>query len=135
MKAFEVFINGHRLCLAGVGDNGMLHALVKWARGPGPGEDLSLLVGGLDRPADESLRWESPSIGVGAEVLVRVVEAATVDPPSQRTQREKQASLDVFRIQLQRLRRYLTPDERQQLLRELVAELQALDAKPRAPIT
>jgi hypothetical protein len=48
MKAFEVFINGHRLCLAGVGDNGVLSAIVNWVGGPARDEHIFLSLGGLD---------------------------------------------------------------------------------------
>ena len=84
MKALEVFINGHRVCLAGVGDDGVLNAIVNSIGNPKREDDIFLSVGGLDCVTDEHLRWESPSIGVGAEVLVRVIEAAEVDPPSER---------------------------------------------------
>jgi hypothetical protein len=130
MKALEVFINGHHLCVAGVGDDGVLSAIVNWVGGPDKEENFFLQIGGLDSRADEHLRWESPSIGVGAEVLVRVVEAATVDPPRERIRYEKKTCVDEYRQHLRECSRWLTPDERRQLLRELVAELQAQDAEP-----
>lgn len=90
MKAFEVFINGHRLSLIGVGDAGVLTAIVNWVGRPDPERDLFLSLGGLDRHSNEHLRWNVPSISVGAEVLVRVVEAPVVDPPDSRYRSEKQ---------------------------------------------
>jgi len=30
MRAFEVYINGERACLAGIGDDGVLTAIVSW---------------------------------------------------------------------------------------------------------
>lgn len=33
MKAFIVFLNGKRLCAAGVGPNGVLTAIIDWVRG------------------------------------------------------------------------------------------------------
>ena len=59
MKALEVFINGHRVCLAGVGDDGVLNAIVNWVGGPDRDQDFFLQVGGLDSRADEHLRWEA----------------------------------------------------------------------------
>lgn len=126
MKAFEVSINGHRVCLAGVGDAGVLHAIVGWVGGfgPDPNEDLSLSVCGLEKLSDEHLRWHAPSLGVGAEVLVRVVEAAAVDPPDERFRHEKRRGMDEYRELFRECAQDLSDAERAQLRRELVAELQ-----------
>ena len=132
MKALEVFINGHRVCLAGVGDDGVLNAIVNSIGNPKREDDIFLSVGGLDCVTDEHLRWESPSIGVGAEVLVRVIEAAEVDPPSERIRYEKKTCVDEYRQHLRECSGCLTPDERRQLIQELIAELQAADAEPGA---
>jgi len=85
MIAFQVSLNGERLCTAGVGDKGVLSAIVTWvlrtADGvPSPSE-LSLSVGGL--AADAHLEWPAPRhLAVGDEVTVRIVEAAEADPPA-----------------------------------------------------
>jgi hypothetical protein len=123
MKAFEVFINGHRLCLAGVGDDGVLHAIVNWVGGPDR-EDISLSIGGLDSVTDEHLRWKAPTIGVGTEVLVRVVETTSVDPPNERVRSSMPTTLDQYRECLRDFSERMTEDERQELLKELVADLE-----------
>jgi hypothetical protein len=133
MKAVEVFINDHRVCLAGVGDDGVLNTMVNWVGGPGRGDDCLLSIGGLDCRTDEHLRWNVPSIGVGAEVLVRLLETSIIDPPDERERHEKQACVDQYRQHLRECSGWLTPDERTQLLKELVAELKALDAEQAAP--
>lgn len=124
MKALEVFINGHRICLAGVGDDGVVNAIVNWVGGPEREEDLFLSIGGLDCTTDEYLRWSTPSIGVGTEVLVRLVEAAAVDPADQRHRSERPTTLEQYRECLRKFGERLNDDERRQLLRELVAELE-----------
>jgi hypothetical protein len=83
MIAFEVFINGHRICLAGVGNDGVLNAIVNWLGRPNSKEKIRLHVAGSDWITDESLRWIVPSIGVGAEILVKVVEANSADLPDE----------------------------------------------------
>jgi hypothetical protein len=125
MIAFEVFINGHRVCLAGVGNDGVLNAIVTWVERKDCEGEIFLSVGGLDCKTDESLRWNVPSIGVGAEILVKVVEADSVDRPDQRVDLELPTTLEKFRECLQEFTEQLTQDERQQLLRELIADLQA----------
>ena len=127
MKALEVLINGHRVCLAGVG-NGVMCATVDWGGDPDREDDLFLHIGGFERASDENVFWNSPSIGVGAEVLVRVIEASAVDPPDRRVRYGKKTSVDEYRESLRDLRGWLTPDERRQLVQELVAELQNQDA-------
>ena len=123
MKALEVFINGHRLCLAGVGDEGALHAIVSWVGDRSREEDIHLSVGGVDCVADENLRWNVPSIGVGAEVLIRVVEAPSVDPPEERHRSERPTTLELYRECLRQFSERLTEEQRQQLLRYLLADL------------
>jgi len=123
MKAFEVFINGHRLCLAGVGDNGGLHAIINCISGPDR-EEIFLSLGGLDYVTDEHMNWKVPAIGVGAEVLVRVVETTSVDPPDVRVRSERPTTLDQYRDCLRDFSEQLTEDERQELLRGLVADLE-----------
>jgi hypothetical protein len=124
MKAFEVYINGHRLCLAGVGDNGVLHAIVNWVGGASREENIWLSIGGLDCTTDEHLRWRAPSIGVGAEILVRVVEAPVVDQPDEREHSEMPTILEQYRACLRDFSERLTEDERRQLQREVLADLE-----------
>lgn len=131
MEAFEVQINGHRLCLAGVAD-GVLSVIVNCVGGPERGRRLFMSVGGLDRGSDEHLRWPAPSIGVGTEVLIRVVEADAVDPPEQRYRAERPSTLELYRERLRQYRERLTGDERRQLLRDLIADLERQDAEPGA---
>jgi hypothetical protein len=33
VKAFEVFVNGHRLCRAGIGDDGVPSVVLHWVGG------------------------------------------------------------------------------------------------------
>jgi hypothetical protein len=84
MKAFEIFVNGQRLCLAGVGAKGVIAATVDWAATAGQ-EDIFMHVGGLDGATNEVVAWTAPKIGVGSEITIRIVEVAAADPPSQRS--------------------------------------------------
>jgi hypothetical protein len=124
MIAFEVFINTHRICLAGVGNDGVLNAIVNWVGRSDSVGDIFLKVGALDTSAYEFLRWHVPSIGVGAEILVRVVEANSVDLPDERFREQRPTALEEYRAILQQFTEQLTKDERQQLLKELITDLQ-----------
>src|SRR5260370_39359023 len=54
MRAFQVYLNGKRLCVAGIGDDGVLNVMVDWVAGNGHA-DLFLRVGGLIGSTDEHL--------------------------------------------------------------------------------
>ena len=124
MKAFEVFINGHRFCLAGVGNDGVLNAIINWVGGPAREDELFLHVGGLDCSTDEHLRWKATTIGVGAEILIKVVEAPFVDLPDERIRSERPTTVQQYRECLRQFSEQMTADERRLLLRQLVADME-----------
>jgi hypothetical protein len=90
MKVFDVSLNGRKLCRAGVGADGVLTAIVTWARLTGPAaaearrlrrplEDTFLQVGGLKD--DSHRRWSYRNLRAGDRVTVEVAEARRFDPP------------------------------------------------------
>lgn len=100
MLCFEVYRNGEKLCTAGVGDYGVLAAIVtwgshhpeKWARWVADGvpeserEKLSLSVGGLHHDAtehSERLKWLDSPLSEGDEIRIRIIRSLEPDPPSQ----------------------------------------------------
>ena len=105
MIAFEVFLNGNKVCRAGVGDLGVLTTVLSWVRREGrntetrePGnieEELTLNVGGLISSKNEHVRWSESKLTVGDEVRVRVVNLESVDPPWDR--RTEDSSEDLRR--------------------------------------
>ena len=96
MICFDVYVNGKKLCRAGVGATGVLTAIVNWVgipAGPSPSgprrarREARLHVGGLWHPEpdeNEHLLWHDHKLGVGDRITVRLVEAAVVDPPTRR---------------------------------------------------
>ncbi|MEI6785358.1 MAG: hypothetical protein WCQ21_31045 [Verrucomicrobiota bacterium] len=88
MIAFEVYVNGEKVCTAGVGESGVLSSILTW-RGTQPYKDgnvpaaasLELDVGGLTSPEGKDVRWAQRSIRVDDEIQIRVVEASAVDSP------------------------------------------------------
>jgi hypothetical protein len=90
MIAFEVHLNGKKVCTAGVGDLGVLSTIVTW-RGTQPykkgeqlvAEFLTLDAGGLSS-SGEHLRWVGRKIKRGDEVSIKVVEVASADKPRER---------------------------------------------------
>jgi len=120
---FEVFLNERRLCLAGVGEHGLLSAFLSWhslapaERAPyqeGQGPHLGLIVnGGGGSRAGESLHWvEDVAIGVGNEVKIRIIEAETPDEPRRMTVREqREAARDTRRRLYEELKREFESDD------------------------
>jgi hypothetical protein len=85
MIAFVVSVNGHRVRTIGIGDSGVLSAIVSWTVHPGEPGDLRLSFGGLDTRTDEHIRWpDPPEIKVGDTVTIQVVEMDAVDRETER---------------------------------------------------
>lgn len=94
MRALEIYVNGKKLCTAGIGDFGVLMATVrsdlrparasKGGASPRIREQVGLDVGGLNTSSWEHLRWKTPSLRGGDEVLVKIIEAEVIDRPSRR---------------------------------------------------
>ena len=56
MIAYEVWVNDKKICVAGVGESGVLNAVLTWGGKPGrPPQNPNLHVGGLVN--DEHVRW------------------------------------------------------------------------------
>jgi hypothetical protein len=103
MICFEVYRNGQKICTAGIGDYGVLTAILTWvshhpeslARWAAEGSpnteptEMDFSVGGLydnNSSVVEHLKWARLPIVVGDEISIRVVDSQTTDPPSERRQ-------------------------------------------------
>lgn len=82
MICFEVWVNGEKVCVAGVGNSGVLSSIVSW----GGRENRKFIkpklhVGGLVN--GEHVRWteEGHYLDVGDEVTIKIVETNTADEP------------------------------------------------------
>jgi C-terminal processing protease CtpA/Prc len=90
MIVFDVFLNGDKLCRAGV-ESGVTSTIITWVGGqpaetPGAQEsDLFLSVGGLYHSSDPSTshpRWvEHRELKPGDELVVQIAEASASDDP------------------------------------------------------
>jgi hypothetical protein len=81
MQAFEVSVNGEKLCLAGIGVDGVLTAIVNWAGRQGEGS-FFLEVGGLISQTKEHVHWISQKpLSVGDNIQVKIIETDATDNP------------------------------------------------------
>jgi hypothetical protein len=95
MRAFEVSLNGNKLCVAGIGDDGVLTACVGLATGKGPME-LHLHVGGLISPSRESVTWVGQqSLHMGDKVQVHLIDVPSVDEPGKRERPDPARAIEV----------------------------------------
>jgi len=95
MIAFEVIVNGSKLCDAGIEGPGVLSAILSWAhRVPKPKaesndlcptDELLLEVGGLKSERDDQpgqqMSWLSKQLQVGDAIVINIKSLETVDPP------------------------------------------------------
>jgi hypothetical protein len=83
MRAFEIYINGGRVCVAGVNDSSVLNAIVDYV-GRDKEECFHLHVGGLLIPEEEHVTWQDKDLAVGDDVRIKVVEVEKIDKPTKR---------------------------------------------------
>jgi hypothetical protein len=83
MRAFEIYINGERLCLAGVSNASVFTAIIEYVGRDE--EDLHLHVGGSLIPEQEYVTWQDRSLSVGDDVRIRILESDKVDAPTERS--------------------------------------------------
>jgi len=87
MRVFEVRLNKKRLCVAGIGEDGVLSAILSHVIGD-RSDEVNLHVGGLDSKLDEHVVWRHLPLQTGDEVTIRVLESRKVDTPSKRSRRD-----------------------------------------------
>src|SRR5215470_10108550 len=97
MTCFEVIINGKRLCIAGIGNDGVLASAVTFVKRNKSAEEttetqqnndfekLDLRVGGManrEGGAREQLEWLNQCLAVGDEITIRIIETSECDEPN-----------------------------------------------------
>ena len=79
MKVFEVFLNGERLCLAGISGRCVLTVIIDHVKGKiDPVDDVDLQVGGLISDTDEHVTWNRTHLQTGDEIRVTILESDSV---------------------------------------------------------
>jgi len=76
MRAYEVFLNGKRLCVAGIGNDGYISAYVTYQSDPNA---TWIDVMGLENRKKLYVRWTKTNLQVGDEVLLKIVDRKSVD--------------------------------------------------------
>ena len=90
MTAFEICINGKRVCTAGLNEPGVVTSIVSWLRGvprgkgPRSAERTDIRIGGLNSRTGAHFTWLNRSLRVRDEVKIRVVVKTKVDKATDR---------------------------------------------------
>jgi hypothetical protein len=93
MRAFEVHLNGKRLCLAGVGQDGVLTAIVGYVKLGGGRGQTSISVGGLINPAHDYVNWTNRGLKLGDELRLKITDTEKVDRPKSRQRHDPRQEL------------------------------------------
>lgn len=102
MRAFEIFLNGKKICLAGIGDDGVLTTTITYVPFRRRRE-TRLYIGGLVLPQHEHVFWKEAILHVGDEVRIKIVEKHSVNRPRTRTPRDPAAESLAEQQHLQKL--------------------------------
>jgi len=132
MTAFDVYLNNRKLCRAGVGEDGVLDAIVTWVKLTGPAahrarllkqplEETRLHVGGLR--GDMHRKWAGRDLKVGDRVAVAVVAAKSFDPPQREEVRDPGRDEQRERRYYLRLKRKFEGPRHQSSARRAMARL------------
>jgi hypothetical protein len=76
MRAYEVFLNGKRLCLAGIGKDGYVSAYITYTSEINK-TDIDIV--GLVASKKLYVRWTRRHLRTGDEVRLKIVDRRTVD--------------------------------------------------------
>jgi hypothetical protein len=102
MRAFDIRLNGKKMCVAGIQTDGVLTTTVTYV----PfckRRETRLYVGGLETERDEHLFWKDAILHTGDELRVRIVETKSVDSPAQRFPRDRVAQVEAEKRQVRKL--------------------------------
>jgi hypothetical protein len=84
MRAFEIHLNGKRLCVAGM-RKGIWGVTINWVARPKRSDEIGgFAVSGLIDSTKQHVKWTSRQLHVGDELRIKLVEKNGVDGPRNR---------------------------------------------------
>jgi hypothetical protein len=102
MRAFDIRLNGKRICVAGIQKDGVLTTTLTYVPFR-KRRETRLYVGGLEVEKDEHLFWREAILHTGDELRVRIIETKTVDSPAKRFSRDRVAQVEAGKRQVRAL--------------------------------
>jgi hypothetical protein len=117
MRALEIHVNGKKLCTAGIGDDGVLTAIVRSILRPIQAisrkrtsqawEDLGIDVAGFIPSAQEHVRWKSSKLRTGDEIRIKIIETDRPDKPSSRERADPDKAINAEKRYVERMAKKL----------------------------
>lgn len=81
MRAIEVYLNGNKLCTAGIDDDGVVLSNLTSKNG----REATFDVAGVVSASREHVYWvRNKILSLGDKVVIQIVDAASVDEPAYR---------------------------------------------------
>jgi len=81
VRAFDVHLNGKKLCVAGM-RKGIVAVNLKWVARPRRTDEIGgVSVGGLIHETNQHVTWSTKQLHVGDELRIKLVEKSAVDKP------------------------------------------------------
>lgn len=110
MLCYEVVVNGQKVAVAGFADWAVMSVIVSSSRGEGKyGPDHTLHIGGLSTDSEDGarhVRWKTPDLVIGSEVLIKVIDCDKPDEPTKRFRSNKDVQENPFTDEEMREMRY-----------------------------
>lgn len=81
MRAFEIHLNGKKLCIAGM-PKGIVSVSMKWVARPRHSDEIGGFdVGGLIHSTNQHVKWAGRQLHIGDELRIKLIEKTAVDRP------------------------------------------------------
>jgi len=107
MRAYEVFINDKRLCLAGIAGDCILNLIITHWRQNSDRDSVHLQVGGRKGIVNgEHVDWTTTQLSNDDEVRVRIIESDSADQPKSR-KRNPEEELELQKQHVRRMAKQL----------------------------
>ncbi len=107
MRAYEVFLNDKRLCLAGIAGDCMLNVIITHLRRNSDRDEVHLQVGGRKGLVNgEHVDWTTTQLSKDDEVRVRIIESDSADKPKSR-KRNPEEELELQKQHVRRMAKQL----------------------------
>ena len=102
MRAFQIVLNGKRICVAGIPRDCVLSTTITYVPFRRR-KETRLYVGGLEVDKNEHVFWKESILRAGDEVRIKIVETKSVDAPLRRYLRDPAAEVEAEKRHVRKL--------------------------------
>lgn len=100
MLTYEVTVDGDHVARAGITDWAVMSAIVGMVRDDtSDNVDYRLSISGMTRDREDlahHVRWRMPTITVGSEIVIKIVESDQPDAPTKRFRADREVQENPF---------------------------------------